>query len=282
MHASLCVALAGEGEVYGFLCLRDERLRDAFSPEEVQLFAGLGNQLVTTIENSRMYLRMKERDRLVAMGEMAAGLAHEIRNPLAGLKGAAQYLQTEDVSEDGREMLQVIVDEANRLDVVVSQFLDYARPFELRAHLEPPNVVVAHTLSLLRAQKLPGNITLVEDLGGDLPPVSIDSARLTQVLLNLLQNAVQAMPAGGTLTVGTRQRPGRTGQPILEVAVTDTGPGIADPGKLFVPFYTTKPGGTGLGLAISRRIVDAHGGELVVESALGVGTTFSVRLPLGA
>src|SRR5690606_27641321 len=116
---------------------------------------------------------------------------------------------------------------------------------------------------------------------GDLPVVPIDSARLSQVVLNLVQNALQAMESGGELWIQTRRRHGRAG-PVIEIVVRDTGPGIAedDHEKLFVPFYTTKSTGTGLGLAISQRIVQAHGGEIEVLSPSGQGATFIVRLPV--
>lgn len=281
LQADVAVPFRTGSTVLGWLCLRDERWSDGYSGEEVQRLVRLADLCRLVLSNVREIEALEQRQRLAALGEMAAGLAHEIRNPLAGLKGAAQYLQGEDVPEEGREMLQVIVDEANRLDVVVRQFLDYARPFELNRAPEPPNAFVAHALALLRAQGIPRGIELTEDLAGDLPVVPLDGALLAQVMINLLQNAIQAMPRGGHLGVATRLRAGRSGQPTVEVAVSDSGPGISPEAlkKLFVPFYTTKAGGTGLGLAISRRIVDAHGGELAVESEEGQGATFVLRLP---
>jgi signal transduction histidine kinase len=282
MHADLAVPIHSGTTVFGWLALRDEPWSDGYSVEEVQRLVKLADLCRLVLSNTREIAALEERQRLAALGEMAAGLAHEIRNPLAGLKGAAQYLQADDVAPESREMLQVIVDEVDRLNTVVSQFLDYARPFELLSIEMPPNTAVTHALGLLRAQGLPPGIQLEESLAPDLPLVPIDAPRLAQVLLNLLQNAVQAMPDGGTLSVTTRRQAMRTGQLAVEIAVADTGVGIEPEqiSKLFVPFYTTRSEGTGLGLAISRRIVDAHGGELLVESAPGCGATFEIRLPV--
>jgi signal transduction histidine kinase len=179
-------------------------------------------------------------------------------------------------------MLRVVIDETDRLNVVVSQFLDYARPFELDISVDHVNALVTYVLSLLRAQGIPAGVDVHERLAGDLPPIRVDRTRLSQVLLNLYQNALQAMPEGGTLTVTTRIHTHRTGRLLMEIAVSDTGGGVRaeDLEKLFIPFFTTKRDGTGLGLAICQRIVQAHGGELDVQTSPGRGATFLVRLPI--
>jgi signal transduction histidine kinase len=144
--------------------------------------------------------------------------------------------------------------------------------------------VATSALVLLRAQGVPASVRVEDHLAGDLPNIALDRDRLLQVLLNLLQNALQAMPSGGVLTVTTRAAMQRGGQPAVEIAVADTGVGIPpeDVPRLFIPFWTTKDGGTGLGLAISQRIVSAHDGEMDVQSSPGVGSTFIVRLPISA
>jgi signal transduction histidine kinase len=164
----------------------------------------------------------------------------------------------------------------------VSQFLDYARPFELKLELCDWAPVVTRALALVRAQGIPANVALVEALDDDLPPVRMDPVRMTQVVLNLVQNGLQSMDQGGTLTVGTRAGRDRVGRAQVEIHVVDTGGGITEEvrDRLFVPFFTTKPHGTGLGLAISQRIVHAHGGEIDVWSVPGEGTSFVVRLPV--
>ena len=202
--------------------------------------------------------------------------------PLAGVKGAAQYLQEEDLQDESVEMLHVIIDEVDRLDIVVSQFLDYARPFDLRLEQEHLNALVTHALTLLKAQGLPPEVEVAQELAGDLPSIAVDATRLQQVLINLIRNGLQAMPDGGTLTISTRRLVNRTGVNQAELAVRDTGNGInkVNVEKLFLPFFTTKKDGTGLGLAICHRIVKAHGGDLDVQSRPGKGASFFVRLPL--
>jgi len=291
MHASVCVALTGERDILGLLCVRDERLRDAFSPEEVQLLLGLTNQIVTAIENSRLYQRMKERDRLAAMGEMAAGLAHEIRNPLGAIKASAQYLSETpaDQGDAGREFLDIIVEEADRLNRVVSSFLDYANP----AHgddkvLTDVNAVVERTAQVLDPGAFRVDLTRALELAPGLPRVRIDPERLRQVLINLIQNALQATESGGNVRIETGQRdaPDTDGnmRPWVEVRVVDTGPGVPQQvlANLFEPFVTTRQRGTGLGLAISQRIVKAAGGRILVRTRADLGSTFTVRLPIAA
>jgi signal transduction histidine kinase len=287
LQASVCLGLRGEsGHLYGFLALRDDRLRDAFSREEVQLLAGLATQVAVTVENSQLYQQMKEKDRLAALGEMAAGLAHEIRNPLGSIKASAQYLtETSERPEERSEFLEIIVDEVDRLNRVVSSFLDYARP----PHTDPEpihvNSAVQLTLQFLRPECDSVDVALHVAMDPDLPKVRIDIEHLRQVLINLVQNAVQAMTTGGEIYVETRVqdrfRIGGGTRRWVQVTVRDTGPGIA-PGllaNLFVPFVTTKQQGTGLGLAISQRIVSEAGGRIDVRSREGFGTTFVVLLP---
>jgi two-component system sensor histidine kinase HydH len=287
LQTSLCLGLRGEsGHLYGFIAVRDDRLRDAFSREEVQLLAGLANQVAVTVENSQLYQQMKEKDRLAALGEMAAGLAHEIRNPLGSIKASAQYLaDTADQPEGRGEFLDIIVDEVDRLNRVVSSFLDYARP----AHTDPEpihvNSAVQLTLQFLRPECDSAEVGLHLTMDPDLPKVRIDIEHLRQVLINLVQNAMQAMSSGGDIYVETRTqdrfRIGGGARRWVQINVRDTGPGIA-PGllaNLFVPFVTTKQQGTGLGLAISQRIVSEAGGRIQVRSREGVGTTFVVLLP---
>jgi signal transduction histidine kinase len=287
LQASVCLGLLGEsGHLYGFIAVRDDRLRDAFSREEVQLLVGLATQVAVTVENSELYEQMKEKDRLAALGEMAAGLAHEIRNPLGSIKASAQYLsETSHQPEDTSEFLDIIVDEVDRLNRVVSSFLDYARP----GHVDPEpiyvNSAVQLTLQFLRPECDSVDVGLHVAMDPDLPKVRIDIEHLRQVLINLVQNAVQAMAGGGDIFVETRTqdrfRVGGGERRWVQISVRDTGPGIA-PGllaNLFVPFVTTKQQGTGLGLAISQRIVSEAGGRIDVRSREGFGTTFVVLLP---
>ena len=299
MQAALAVPIVGGvgeagGElVLGVIALRDERLKDAFGLEDLDLFRQLAAQAAITIENSRVYERMKERDRLAALGEMAAGLAHEIRNPLGAIKGAAQLLVDADGKpvpvQEGTEFLSIIVEEVNRLNRVVTQFLDYARPYKGDAAEVDLNDVVRRTLHLVGSQdeEEDSPVTFDVRLADDLPRVRGDAEQLRQVFLNLALNAVQAMRDGGTLTVSTGRRASRRrGEPgaFVEVRFHDTGPGISREHmkNLFIPFFTTKEKGTGLGLPISQRIVTQHGGifEVRSEPSKRRGTTFTVVLPV--
>jgi two-component system sensor histidine kinase HydH len=285
MNGSVALGFSGEDQLLGALVLRDERLREAYSSDEIELFRGIATTIGVTLQNSQVYERMKERDRLAALGQMAAGLAHEIRNPLGSIKGAAQLLQpaaaaTGDVS---KEFLDIIVEEVNRLNKIVSQFLDYARPYRGEQRPLEVNEVVRKTLQLL--VKEGNNVEIVPNFTDGLPPVRADAEQLVQVFLNLSLNALQAMPQGGRLLLSTSlRRATRRGAAaaFLEVRFRDTGVGIppGDLRSLFIPFFTTKEKGTGLGLPISQRIIENHGGTIEVRSQPNEGATFTVLLPV--
>lgn len=298
LAADLVFPLLGSAEteqgpwLLGLICLRDDRTESAFDADDIDSFRQLAISAARVIESSQAYERVKERDRLAALGEMAAGLAHEIRNPLGAIKGAAQLLITGDGAgtktqppPETREFLDIIVEEANRLNNVVTRFLDYARaerPGREGADKVDLNQVVRKTEQLLRQENLK-NVELRVRLDDQLPLVAGDPESLMQVFLNLGQNALQAMPEGGTLEIlSTRRRRSRLGYgQFAEVRFRDTGVGIPRDRlkKLFIPFYTTKQRGTGLGLAISHRIINQHGGTIEVRSTIGQGSTFSVFLP---
>lgn len=291
MRAGVCVPLVGGDGAVGFLNLHDDRVPEAFSSDEIALMLEVAEQSAITVENSRLYERLKERDRLAALGEMAAGLAHEIRNPLSSIKGAAQFLDPEQLPTADAEFLTVIVEEVERLNTVVTQFLEYARPMRSSFVAADLNDVLTRTVKLLRGHELPDAIEVKLDLEPDLPVVHCDADQLKQVFINLALNAVQAMPKGGVLSITTRtprantwrltdDAPRRVADQV-ELRFADTGEGIPDHmrDRIFIPFYTTKRKGTGLGLAICHRILKNHGGGIEVESRAGQGTTFVLRLP---
>ncbi|GDX81157.1 hypothetical protein LBMAG42_29680 [Deltaproteobacteria bacterium] len=284
MNADVVLPLTSGELVLGWLALADEVDSDGFSEEEVARLARLGLRAAGTVENIHSFDQLKEEHRLTALGTMAAGLAHEIRNPLAGIRGAAQFLEGSRSGPD-MEMVRVIVDETDRLSRIVAQFLDYARQLRLHVGEVSAAELVGAAARAVAAQAAMVGVTVVEDVAPGLPVLRADEGKLRQVLLNLAQNAIQAMPKGGTLTI--RAQRGMVGDPRsrqgegLEFTVEDTGAGVApeDVDKLFVPFFTTRHDGTGLGLAISQRIVQAHRGEIEVRSEAGVGARFLVRLP---
>ncbi len=307
LQSAVVLAVRGDedGRV-GLLFVADDRVRDAFTPEEIALLETVAAQIGVVVANSRVYSRMKERDRLAALGSMAAGLAHEVKNPLGAIKGAAQLLEengvstTDDVSS--KEFVGIILEEVNRLDRVVGSFLDYARPHAGNPVPLDLNAAVRRTVQIVSSQIADGGIDVQLDLCEPLPRARIDPEKFRQVLMNLLQNAMQAMDGQGKVTVSTLTRRSTRGRVVthdganasrralaeeselVEVSVRDKGPGISPKvlRNLFVPFFTTKTQGTGLGLAISQSIVQNAGGTIEVHSQPGAGTTFTIVLPTAA
>lgn len=222
-----------------------------------------------------------EREKALLLAEMAPVFAHEIRNPLGSIKGAAQYLQTEASTDEQHKLLNVIIEEVNRLNSVVSQFLDYARPFTLKADVVNINDIVRKAVSVIRANRMADNITIAEDLHDQLPPVEADGQQILQVILNIALNAIEAMPQGGTLSFRTTRLETDVGADAA-LSIRDTGSGISgeDLSNIFKPFYTTKERGVGLGLAICQRIMREHGGSIRVKSISGQGSVFLLRLPM--
>jgi len=231
--------------------------------------------------------RMERAEALANIGELAAGLAHEIKNPLAGIAGALQILSADLSGGDPkREIFEETAMQVKRIEKTVTDLLSFARP-------QPPefapvdlNEAFRAALFLVQQQSEAKRITFQEDLAPTLPQVRVDPRQIQQVFLNLILNAVQAMPGGGKVTVRTqgirRSNPsGEEARSAVQVEVEDTGPGIPDDIRehIFEPFFTTKHKGTGLGLAIVRRIVAEHRGEIKVKSFPGKGTTFTVILP---
>jgi PAS domain S-box-containing protein len=217
---------------------------------------------------------------LAAVGQLAASIAHELRNPLSSIKGAAQLLR-EQYSDHLTiiEFLDIILEEVDSLSKLTTEFLDYARPMQLELRPTDVNDVVRKTLQLMFMQINDSRVALSENLAQDLPTIEIDDKQIEQVLRNIILNALQAMPGGGSLEIATCAHRGHAGG--VELTVADTGSGIP-PEKLdriFTPFYTTKTKGTGLGLSVVRRIVENHGGRIDVASEEGKGSTFSIILP---
>lgn len=229
------------------------------------------------------YETAERRRRLALVGTMAAGVAHEIKNPLASIKGAAQYVQAELESgrtgPEPREYLDLLVREVDRLNGVIEDFLAFARPREPRRRPVDVNALAADTLRLQETAK-PAGVTIRSEFDPDLPRISADPDLLAQALVNLVRNAFEAMPDGGELVVSTRLVRSPWGGRVV-LSVEDRGSGLdpADAERLFEPFHTTKSKGTGLGLPIARRIVEAHGGEITVERAQPRGARFSLQIP---
>lgn len=220
-----------------------------------------------------------EREKSMMLAEMAPVFAHEIRNPLGSIKGAAQYLKTEAVTEEQHKLFDVIIEEVNRLNAVISQFLDYARPYTLKLKKQNLNALISRANSIIAANELAGKVSIVTELDDTLPDVEVDEQQLMQVILNIALNAIEAMPEGGTLTFRTFKIKTGAGSAV-GLIIGDTGCGITKESlkNIFKPFYTTKERGAGLGLAICRKIIKEHGGLINVKSAPGQGTEFLLRL----
>jgi two-component system sensor histidine kinase PilS (NtrC family) len=229
---------------------------------------------------------MRRKEWLANLGEMSAGMAHEIRNPLGALAGAMQMLRKEAIPDaTDRRLMDIAIREATRLDAIITEFLQYARPPALDLEEHNINKILAETLDLVQHEaRNRTRIVIATSLADGALVAQVDQNQMRQVFWNLATNAFDAMPDGGKLTITTGCRRidagGRKGD-VIEIAFRDTGEGIA-PGnldKIFLPFFTTKKEGSGLGLAAVHRIVDLHGGWIKVESQPQAGTRFVVCLP---
>lgn len=232
---------------------------------------------------------MKRKEWLASLGEMSAGMAHEIRNPLGALVGAMQMLRGDLGTDDtNRHLMDIAIREAARLDTIITQFLQYARPPALTLAESDLNKVLAETLDLIEHEaRTRPNITIVTSLSVDALMGQVDLNQMKQVFWNLAINAFDAMPHGGQLEIVTRPREidaGGRKASVVEVMFRDTGEGIPKQNldKIFLPFFTTKTHGSGLGLAAVHRIVDLHGGWIKVDSREGEGSQFVVCLPRSA
>jgi two-component system sensor histidine kinase HydH len=218
--------------------------------------------------------------RLASLGRLAAGIAHEIRNPLSSIKGFATYFREryKDIPED-QKTAQIMVQEVERLNRVIGQLLEFARPLSVRKKTTSIHTVIQHSLKMIERDAQAKNINLKTNLSPETKEVSIDQDRINQVLLNLYLNGIEAMEDGGTLSVALNPDEDRK---QIKIVVSDTGIGInkEDLVHIFDPYFTSKQSGTGLGLAIVHKIIESHNGEVRVESELGKGTIVTIILPV--
>jgi two-component system sensor histidine kinase HydH len=226
---------------------------------------------------------VRRTERLAALGQLSAGLAHEIRNPLSTIKASAEMLG-KNVNTDSalaHEMAGFISSEVDRTNALVTRFLDFARPLSLRLERTEITEVIDEAVAEVEKHTPPLDVSIYKNYSPDIPPFLLDRQLMERVLYNLLLNAAQASPPQGSVTVKTRQVGGTEEGDTVEIDVIDRGSGIApkDRESIFNPFFTTKSSGVGLGLAIVSKIVDEHGGEITVESEPGAGSVFRVLLP---
>lgn len=312
--SALLAPLRIEGQRLGALVLYGSTHAHLFHPRDLPFIQALGDLAAVAITENRQRARAAKLQRdldqtqslhaeaqarlnaaqaqllqsakLAAVGELAASVAHEINNPLYAARNSL-YLVEQDMGNDApqRPFLQIAQTELGRIAKIITRMRDFYRP--ARDELEPTEVndLLAETIELVQTHLRHGQVTVQTDFAADLPVLIAHADQLRQVFLNLMLNACDAMSQGGTLYITTCFQPASADMPAsVVVHVRDTGSGIPDEhlSHVFEPFYTTKPQGTGLGLAISQHIATQHGGNITVASQVGVGTTFTVTLPVHA
>jgi PAS domain S-box-containing protein len=295
IHSWAGAPIVVRDEVIAFFSL-DSGTPGTYTARHANLLAAFAAHASMAIENARLFAetqaayeelkhaqaQLVQSAKLAAVGELAAGVAHELNNPLTSILGFAELLAWHaDPGDRAYQELLIIADEARRARDIVCDLLDFSRQAESFPEMADVNQVLRETLNLLRRQIGHSGVNLAERYAPDLPLLSLAIGRMKQVFLNLIANALQAMPQGGWLTISTE----RIEQEVV-VQVVDTGIGIPQElmARLFEPFFTTKPigQGTGLGLSVSLGIVQEHDGRITVESQVGMGSRFTVWLPLNA
>mgnify|MGYP005849403753 FL=1 len=274
-----------KGRMLAFILLGKKRSGKDYTVEELELLEAFSNQAALAISRALIYWDMSLKDKqimqaekMAAIGELAAGIAHEIRNPLAIITGSAETVRKHDDQKIREEMTRYILEESSRINGLINTFLDFARPKEPKLVSCDLREVLEKTLLLLSPQAKTLGVEIKKEISRKPLQVLIDPDQMRQAFTNLGVNALEAMPQGGILKVTVSEN--ARGKVLLRFS--DTGKGIpkelAD--KVFDPFFTTKEGGTGLGLSIAHRIITQHGGEISVESEEGRGSTFTISFPL--
>ncbi|MBI3944666.1 MAG: GAF domain-containing protein [Armatimonadetes bacterium] len=282
MRSFLGVPVVSRGRVFGRLYFTEKEGAPEFSEEDESLAASLASQAAAAIENARLFRELAEQqerlvraERLSAIGALASTVGHELRNPLSIINNAVFFLNAKVPRDDPRvaRNLDILAGEVRRTARIIDDLLDFSR-------VRPPQLVPLDVAALVRLalerQPLPENVRVHNRVPAGLPRVCVDPTQMQQVLTNLIANAVEAMPQGGDLSLeGSAE-----GEHVV-LRVTDTGVGIPPENRprLFEPLFTTKARGVGLGLSLVRRVVDAHHAEITVESEVGKGATFTLRLP---
>lgn len=255
--------------------------------DEIGKLMGSFNSMVDNLEQTKdelekyHYQQMERADRLAAVGEMSTGIAHEIKNPLACISGAISVLADDYKTNDPRrEIVNKVLEQITRLDKTATDLLAFGRPGKPEFTFVDINELLKKTLFFVAQHPEARNVERILELTRNLPPVCIDIKQIQQVFFNIIINAIQAMPTGGILTLGSDLII-REGTDFVRVSIQDSGKGI-DPKlleKIFTPFFTTKTQGTGLGLPICRQLIEHNRGLMTVESQLQQGTTFCILLP---
>jgi len=289
-EAVIFIPIIGKAGLTGILNIGEKLSEDPYTREDLELFSVLSNHASIAIENAKLLEKEKEMqkeldraERLSALGRFASGIVHEIRNPLVSIKAFFQMFKDKSESEEDKNALsEIAFQEIIRVESLLENMLNFARSPSPRRLYEDIAELLNETVSLVKPEASMRKIKIIINKEDEkLPRILIDAKQLKQVFLNLIYNAMQAMPDGGRLDVEIAQN---NSENNLILKFNDNGVGIGreEIEKIFDPFYSTKPGGTGLGLAVSCSIIKNHGGEINVSSEPGKGTTFEIRLPIKA
>ena len=281
----ICFPLIAMNRLIGILLVGAKPARAPFTKLEISFISSLLPQAGIALENALLFKEQRERlrrmsraDKLATVGELAAGAAHEIRNPLTAIRSSLQYLESKNADPTSRRLLDSALQETERIDKIVSALLSFSRPSEIVKERYDLRLTINESLELVSFQAKTQNVAVSKDLPSSPLLIRGDRAQLKQLFLNVFLNAIQAMPAGGTLSVEARVKDERK----AVISIRDTGEGIAEENldRIFDPFFTTKKSGTGLGLSICYNIARTHQGDIEVKSKPGQGTTLFVSLPL--
>ncbi len=281
--AKISVPMKSKRGLAGRLILGEKLSEESYSDDDAALLTTLANQLAVAVENALLHKEILERerelaraDKLAALGTVAAGMAHEIKNPLSVIKGMTQVLQENLKDENFTEKFsQIIPRQLDRINNIVENLLRFGKKHELKISDLNINQVLKETLLLVKEQCKKKNIKIIEEYE-ELPAIAGDPEQLSQAFLNLALNAIQAIAENGELKLKTK----KLKNDEIFIEISDTGIGIPEEslGKIFDPFFTTKEKGAGLGLAVTYRIIKEHRGEIRVKSEVGRGTTFMITI----
>ena len=302
IRSTMCVPIKSQNQVVGIIHIDSKGQEVSFTKQDLELLTAISQQAAAAIENARLFEELKqanqelrnqqdqliEAEKLSAMGRLAGGVAHEINNPMTSILGYSELaskiligdqLEPNQIKEAG-EYVKIVHEEAQQCRRIAQTLLQFGRKKKAEMTAVKINEVIENALSVAHFHIKKAPIEIKKDLSGDLPSIIADSGQLQQVFLNLVINARDAMEKGGSITITSRRADGDW----IELRFADTGCGIPEDklNEIFKPLFTTKEEGkgTGLGLSISQEIIDRHQGTLDVESIVGQGTAFIIRLPI--
>jgi len=293
MESELCIPLIAKSKLVGIINLGMKGNKRMYSHEDIEMLTTLANSATIAIENAQLIENIKKTkkvmaraDRLAGIGQLAAGIAHEIRNPLVAIKTSAQLLPDRYNDEEFRTYFSTIVaSEIERATKKINDLLDYARPSAPFFQQENLNEIIEGMVAFVKNDAYKKEQTIEINLSQELPTITVDKQQMKQVFINLLFNAIQSTPEKGKISITTKKRTKSNGPTdFIQVEVSDTGVGIPeeDLEKIFTPFFTTKAKeeGSGLGLAMTHQIIEEHEGTIDVQSRINQGTTFTINLPV--